>query len=256
MIFEAVSYLKFLWRSTNQHGVHSPFVFDLVTKCFYDGVQYPEYELLANHRKRLLADKNFISVADFGAGSRVFKSNERQISAIAKNAGINEKRARLLFRICRYFKPGVILELGTSVGLGTYPLFLGNPQAQLISVEGCTKTASIARKYLPEIDVVVSRFSSFLQNKPISKNLDSWQLVYFDGNHQKQPTLDYFEALLPTVTEKTVWIFDDIHWSKAMQQAWEIIKNRPEVTVTIDTFDWGFVFFRTDQAKEHFTIRV
>lgn len=29
------SYINFLWNSKNEHGVHSPFVFDLVTKCFY-----------------------------------------------------------------------------------------------------------------------------------------------------------------------------------------------------------------------------
>ena len=55
---------------------------------------------------------------------------------------------------------------------------------------------------------------------------------------------------------KSVWIFDDIHWSKDMEEAWEIIKNHPQVTVTIDTFQWGIVFFRKEQEKEHFVIRV
>ena len=81
-------------------------------------------------------------------------------------------------------------------------------------------------------------------------------LIYFDGNHRKQPTLDYFEALLPTITNDTVWIFDDIHWSKEMEEAWKIIQKHPKVTVTIDTFQWGFVFFRREQPKEHFIIRV
>ncbi|SNZ00317.1 hypothetical protein [Flagellimonas pacifica] len=30
-----ITYLKFLSKSTNQHGVHSPFVFNYVTKCLY-----------------------------------------------------------------------------------------------------------------------------------------------------------------------------------------------------------------------------
>ena len=54
----------------------------------------------------------------------------------------------------------------------------------------------------------------------------------------------------------SVWIFDDIHWSVAIEEAWEIIKQHPKVKVTIDTFQWGLVFFRSEQAKEHFTIRV
>lgn len=75
------------------------------------------------------------------------------------------------------------------------------------------------------------------------------------NNHSKQATLDYFDLLLPTITNETVWIFDDIHWSEGMEEAWEIIKNNPKVTVTIDTFQWGLVFFRYEQEKEHFTIR-
>lgn len=35
MWFRFVSYLKFLAKSTNQHGVHSPFVFKYVTQCLY-----------------------------------------------------------------------------------------------------------------------------------------------------------------------------------------------------------------------------
>ena len=70
----------------------------------------------------------------------------------------------------------------------------------------------------------------------------------------KKATLDYFEALLPTISNDSVWIFDDIHWSTDMEEAWEIIKNHPKVSVTIDTFQWGIVFFRAEQEKEHFII--
>ena len=85
LLFSIRSYWEFLWKSKNQHGVHSPFVFDLVTKCFYDRTIYPEYSILKNYRKSLLQNKNTIEVTDFGAGSRVFKSNTRAIDQIAKN---------------------------------------------------------------------------------------------------------------------------------------------------------------------------
>ena len=76
MLFQIKSYLKFLWNSKNEHGVHSPFVFNLLTKCFYDKKSKPEYSILKNYRKSLLENKNFIEVTDFGAGSKVFKSTE------------------------------------------------------------------------------------------------------------------------------------------------------------------------------------
>lgn len=145
MLFQIKSYLKFLWNSKNEHAVHSPFVFNLLTKCFYDKKRKPEYRILENYRKSLLKNKNFIEVTDFGAGSRVFKSNRRQISKIAQTAGISPKRAELLFRVTNYFQPENILEIGTSLGLATSALALGNPKAKVITLEGCPNTAGIAK---------------------------------------------------------------------------------------------------------------
>jgi predicted O-methyltransferase YrrM len=252
------AYLKFLYHSKNQHGVHSPFVFSLVTKCFYDKRQYPEYSILKNYRKSLLGNYNTIEVTDFGAGSRVFKSNARAINQIAKNAGITQKRAELLFRIVNYFQPENILEIGTSLGLAASALSLGNKNARITTLEGCEKTLAVAQNQFEKFELtnIVSaqtEFDSYLKTRnPGPENLD---LIYFDGNHSKEATLDYFELLLPTITNESVWIFDDIHWSKDMEEAWEIIKRHPKVTVTIDTFQWGIVFFRHEQPKEHFVIR-
>ena len=256
-------YLKFLYHSKNEHGVHSPFVFDLVTKCFYDSKKYPEYIILKNYRKSLLENKNTIEVTDFGAGSRVFKSNQRQIAKIAKTAGIKEKRAELLFRITNYFQPENILEIGTSLGLATSALSLGSQsfgtKATITTLEGCPNTLAIAKNQFEKfefknINSMTVEFSAYLKNCQL--NTEHCQLIYFDGNHSKQATLDYFELLLPTITNETVWIFDDIHWSANMEEAWETIKTHPKVTVTIDTFQWGMVFFRIEQEKEHFVIRV
>ncbi|WP_294961496.1 class I SAM-dependent methyltransferase [uncultured Flavobacterium sp.] len=258
MLFQIQSYLKFLWHSKNEHAVHSPFVFSLLTKCFYDKKSKPEYAILKKYRKTLLENKNFIEVTDFGAGSRVFKSNRRQISKIAQTAGISPKRAELLFRVTNYFLPENVLEIGTSLGLATSALALGNPKAKVVTIEGCPNTANVAQNQLAEFDCnnfenVISEFESFL----ISENIQAanYDLIYFDGNHSKKATLEYFELLLPTINNDSVWIFDDIHWSKDMEGAWEMIKNHPQVKVTIDTFQWGFVFFRREQPKEHFIIR-
>ncbi len=259
MLFQIKSYLKFLWNSKNEHAVHSPFVFHLVTKCFYDRKLKPEYQVLKNYRNSLLENKNTIEVTDFGVGSKVFKSNSRQISKIAKTAGIASKHAELLFRITNYFHPSTILEIGTSLGLATSALALGNPKAKITTLEGCPETAKIAQDQfdkigLTNINSVVFEFNNYFKTQHPTPNTQ--HLVYFDGNHSKKATLDYFEILLPTITNETVWIFDDIHWSEEMEETWGIIKKHPKVTVTIDTFQWGLVFFRKEQEKEHFVIRI
>jgi predicted O-methyltransferase YrrM len=154
-------------------------------------------------------------------------------------------------------QPESVLEIGTSLGLATAALSLGNLKAKITTLEGCPNTMAIAKSQfmqfgLTNINSEVTEFNSYL-SKPQPLN---FKLIYFDGNHQKKATVDYFELLLPTITNETVWIFDDIHWSREMEEAWKMIKKHPKVTVTIDTFQWGLVFFRREQPKEHFVIRI
>ncbi|WP_070786715.1 O-methyltransferase [Flavobacterium crassostreae] len=258
MLFQIKSYLKFLWHSKNEHAVHSPFVFTLVTKCFYDQKPKSEYGILNLYRKSLLENPKTIQVTDFGAGSRVFKSNSRKIAQIAKTAGISRKRAKLLWRVSNYFQAESVLELGTSLGLATAALALGNPKSKITTLEGCPETAQIAQKQfqefgLPSITSVVTEFSSYCNSHLLGTHFG---LIYLDGNHSKEATLEYFEKLLPTVTNDSVWILDDIHWSAQMEEAWKTIIAHPKVTVTIDSFQWGLVFFRREQPKEHFVIRI
>jgi predicted O-methyltransferase YrrM len=257
MLYQFKSYIKFLWHSTNQHGVHSPFVYDLVTQCFYDKKWYEIYAVLSRYRKQLLKSKKVIEVTDFGQGSRVFSSHKRKVSSIAKIAGITPKRQELLFRLAAYFQSESILELGTSLGLGTIALSKGHKDAEITTVEGCPETAKEAQRMLDKfhasnVHLAIQSFDEFFKENPVK----DYDLVYLDGNHHKEMTLSYFHSLLNHNHNDSIFIFDDIHWSKEMNEAWMEITRHPRVTVSIDTFFWGFVFFRTEQPKQHFTIRM
>ncbi|MEX1381923.1 O-methyltransferase [Lutibacter sp.] len=199
-----------------------------------------------------------ITVNDFGRGSKIFKTQNRKVAQIAKVAGISKKRAALLIRLIAYVKPKTILELGTSLGLSTAALSIGNPNASIITVEGCKNTAKKAEELFSEFNLTNIKLinNQFKDALPKLVNNTNFDFIYFDGNHQKEATLNYFKQCLVTATNNSVFIFDDINWSKEMQEAWEEIKNNPKVTITIDTYFWGIVFFRTQQAKQHFTIRV
>ncbi|WP_242091636.1 O-methyltransferase [Aestuariivivens sediminicola] len=257
MLYQSIQYIRYLFNSTNQHGVHSPFVFNLVTQCFYDTTDHKAYRQLKQYRQELLNDKRRIHVTDLGAGSQVMKRQERKISRIAGSAGTTSSRAKLLFRLAQYFNCQTVLELGTSLGMATYALSLGSPKARITTIEGCPNLAAHAQHQLQthvatQIESITGEFCDVLQE--LKSN--SYDLVFFDGNHQKEATLAYFDTLLDTAHNNSLFIFDDIYWSKGMTEAWEIIKQHPRVTVTIDTFFWGMVFFRKEQAKEHFRIRV
>jgi predicted O-methyltransferase YrrM len=257
MWYQIIQYFKFLYKSTNQHGVHSPFVYDLITKCFYDKTNYQAYKTISEYRKALKKNKTQIAVTDLGSGSQKINSKIRCVSKMAKYAGTTYFRAKLLYRIVTYFNSKNNLELGTSLGIATQAMQLGNPKSHITTIEGCpnlsefTKTIFL-KNQISNVTFVNADFQKALK----TLNNNSFDLVFFDGNHQKESTLQYFNALLPTIHNDSLFIFDDIYWSKEMTEAWEIIKQHPKVTVTINTFYWGFVFFRSEQIKEHFTIRV
>ncbi len=251
------SYLFFLLKSKNQHGIHSPFVYELVTICFYDSKKYSEYKAIKTYRNKVLQCNEIIKITDYGAGSRVFKSNERKVSAIAKNAGTTLKKQELLFRLVRYFKPEHILELGTSLGLGTSPLAIANSSSKITTIEGCPNTSKMTQGFfevfeLNNIQLINETFEDFFKASSSVK----YDFVFIDGNHNKEHTLRYFEFLLEKISNHSILIFDDIHWNAEMTEAWQIIIQHPKVTVSIDTYYWGFIFFRKEQEKQHFTIRV
>ena len=88
--------------------------------------------------------------------SKTLQNNKRQISKIAKNAGISIKRARLLGRLANYFNALNILEIGTSLGIATASLSLANSKSQITTLEGCENTANIARNSFNEFDLTSS----------------------------------------------------------------------------------------------------
>lgn len=241
------------------HGIHSPFVYDFVRNVLNDKRNFYAYNQVEALRKQLRHDKTIIEVEDFGAGSAVSKTNQRSIASIAQHAAKPKKWAQLLFRIVNYYQPKTVLELGTSLGISTAYMAMANPHARVITAEGSMAIAQRAQKnfqslHLSSIQQVTGNFDNTLP--AILKSLPELDLAFIDGNHRLQPTLNYFNQLLPSLHDQSVVILDDIHWSADMEQAWHTIHENNAVRLTIDLFFIGLVFF-SDQfkVKQHFTIR-
>lgn len=252
------SYLGHLVRARNRHGVHSPFVYDLISHVLRPRIELPEFETIEAQRADLLDSDQTIRVNDLGAGSRVFDQPTRAVADIAKTALKPAAQAQLLFRLSRYFRTQQVLELGTSFGISTLYLALGANEGTVYTIEGCPQTMRIAQHHFDQlkqrnIQAVLGSFRSKLPET--LQKMGTVDLAFIDGHHAKEPTLEYFEQILPKAHNGTVFVLDDIHWSPGMEQAWETIKAHPRVTVSVDLYNLGLVFLRTEQAKEHFTLR-
>jgi predicted O-methyltransferase YrrM len=257
----ARKYLHYYLTASNGkgHGIHSPFVFDFIKNVLNDKQSYPDYLSIEKIRKQLLADSSVIEVEDFGAGSSVIKTNKRVVSAITASSLKPKKYAQLLYRIVQYYKPEIIVELGTSFGITTAYLASANAASKVFTCEGSGAIASIAKQnfaalQLNNVQLTEGNFAKTLS--PLLSNLTKINFAFVDGNHRKEPTVNYFNQLLNHSTPATILVFDDIHWSAEMEEAWTTIKEHPAVTLTIDLFFVSIVFLNPDiNHKQHFTIR-
>ncbi len=256
-MYQIIAYIKFLLNSTNQHGVHSPFVFNFVTKCLYNTSNYDAYKWINTYRHNLLKSKKVLDVFDLGQGSKSLSNYRRKISKMARTSSSSQKNTKLLFRILQYFNFKTILELGTSLGMATYAMALADESAKITTIEGCPNTSDFAKTNFQNLYINNSKFIKGDFTTIIPRLQDpNYDFIFFDGHHNKAATIQYFESLLPKAHNETVFVFDDIYWSKGMTEAWEYIKKHNSVTVTVDCFYLGFVFFRKEQVKENFKIRV
>lgn len=247
------AYLRYRRKSVSKHGVHSPFVFDLITNTLpTDATDFSNFSA-EKWREECLSNQKQIDVTDFGTG----KSGPRTIASIAKRAAKSPKEGRLLYRIVKRFQPKTILELGTSLGISAQYMHEGARDAKFITIEGCPGTARVAqegfRKHTASLHLRVGKFEDVLPS--VLEELQEVDFVYVDGNHRKQPTLDYFNMIRTYAHNETIFIFDDIHWSVEMEEAWNTICADPDVHVSIDVFHFGLVFFRKEQVKQHFVLR-
>lgn len=259
--FQPIAYLRYWLRSGNAHGLHSPFVYGLYTTVICHDGEFGAYARIEARRQELLASEQLLEVCDFGAGSRVVGASTRRRSVrdIAAHAAKPPRLAQLLFRLVNHFRPATVLELGTSLGLTTAYLAAANSRAQVVTFEGCPATAAVARETFAQLGLRNVRLVEGNLDQTLPATLaglpQPLDFVFFDGNHRYEPTLRYFEQCLAKGHENSVFVLDDIHWSAEMERAWEAIKQHPAVTVTVDLFYVGLVFFRKKQPRQNFWLR-
>ncbi|MEZ5058004.1 MAG: class I SAM-dependent methyltransferase [Saprospiraceae bacterium] len=250
-----LDFFKFYFSAGTLHSVHSPYIFDFCKNVLDDKRFYYAFGGLEQLRKLLLKENQTLQVKDFGAGSAALPDRSRKVKDIAKNSATHPFFARLLFKIVNHYHPKTVLEMGTSLGMSTLYLAMPSQKTRVVSIEGCPETANWAKLNFNRMKVenVDLRIGPFEEKLPeVLKQTSELDIVFIDGNHRKEPTLDYFKKCLEKAGHGSIFIFDDIYWSPEMKQAWSEIKSHPSVSSSIDLFQFGLVFFNPDfKQKQH-----
>jgi len=254
-----LDFIKYWFTSDNAHGIHSPFVFDLYTRVIKPDLKYYIFDDIERCRDTMLISDKKIFVSDFGAGSKKNNAPEKSIRQIASVSLKPAKVGKLLFKLVNEFQSKTIFDLGTSLGITTMYLAGSDSQSTVFTFEGCGNIAEIAESNFKKINfkniyLTIGNLDDTL--KLMVDKTEIIDLAFFDANHKFEPTIRYFEICLEKTNENSVFIFDDIYWSEEMKEAWMTIKNHPSVTLSIDLFEVGLIFFRKESIeKQHFKLK-
>lgn len=231
------SYVKYIFRSGHAkgYGIHSPFVFSLVRDVIYDRKKYYNTDIIKKVRKEI---------------------NKTEYT-IKKSNVISTKYGELLFRLVWYFKPQNILEFGTSLGVRTMYLSMPDTRKNVFTIEKNDILRKIAEKYFKKLKLNnIAMYNGYCAElvPDIMSQLETLDFVVLDC-YSKKEMLDCFQLCLSKVNNETIFIFENLYYSQGNEEAWRLICQNELVTVSIDMFKLGIVFFRKECQKQHFIVR-
>ncbi len=250
------SYFSYRVKAKGRQSIHSPFLFefynDIVKFKGNKETQNCDHMLRENLKSEVLID-----AGGFGAGSRK-KNKPRKVSSIAKLSGSSARWGRFLFAMSERFGGDVVIELGTNLGIGTSYLALGNKNTTVHTFEGNSSlydfsSANFEKNGISNVQAHLGLIQDLLPG--VLSDVKKVDLVYIDADHTYEATVHFFELLKPHLKESSVIIFDDIHWSEGMESAWQEVVSDSMVTLSLDLFFKGIVFFDKGLSKEHFILK-
>lgn len=256
LIFQYLSY-KLFARHKHGQGIHSPFVYGLITKVLTRYKKFPAFQNIEKVRKQYLQSDKPVVIKDHGAGSRTLKKSVRKLKEIVKTSAVSAKYGRMLYHLVTFYQPQIIAELGTSTGISTAYLASAAANTKVLTVEGNTSLAQIARNTFQELNIrnteqITGTFDNALPY--ILQCFKGKVLVFIDGDHQYESIMDYFHRIR-SYSDECLIIIDDIRWSEDMLKAWNKIISDSSVQISIDIFYMGMVLLNRNTQKCHFVIR-
>lgn len=257
-VHDLTSYALHLGKARGRFRIHSPFVYELLENVIRDRAPRAAYIPIEKRLEKLRKDGRKIGVKDHGAGSKWAQEKWRKVKDIALRSGSDKRFGRSLFRLAERFAPEYSIELGSSLGIGSMYL-AGGSEGKLHSIEACPASASIAKESLNEAGMTnaVIHTGTFQESLPaIMEKIPRLDLMRIDGDHRGEALIQLFEEGLQKAHNDTVFILDDIHWSKDMEEAWRRIQEDERVSLSLDLYHAGLLFLRKEQKdKLHLRIR-
>lgn len=266
LLYRAKSWVRHLLtaRNTGGHGIHSPYLFELVRMILHDKNSYYAWEKIESVREQLLHDEREIAYVDYGSGAKVSgEMSKRRVCDVAQNSLETKKYAQILARLVGWLgnetsarKGLYIVELGTSLGVTTAYMASMDSRNRVVTFEGCPAVAEMAKANWDALEIsnIACQLGKITADS--LQKIERVDLAFIDANHTHEGTREYFHVLAEKTHEKSVIVIDDIHYNAEMEKAWRAICDDARVSSTIDLYQMGMVFFDKHYWKRNYKIRL
>lgn len=251
------SFIGYWLNAVDKHSLQAPYIYDLYTKVIKKDADKDIFNEIETVRHQFENSNKKIEIDDLGAGSKVTANSTRAISSIASKGITTPKFCRLLYRLIQHLEARNIIELGASIGINT--LYLAHKEtAKVTTFEGVPSLCAISKEVFRELN----KQNITLLEGNINETLPEFiahstpiDLAFIDANHHFDATMNYFNLLSKKAHNASCFVIDDIHWSEEMEKAWTQIKNHYAVTLSLDLYQMGIVFFNPDLRKQHYVLQ-
>ena len=246
MTHTLLSLIDFYLRADTINKVHSPFLYELISKAFDMKKTYYADSRIEARRAELANRTDKVSFIDYGAKNKGDLKTVR-VSKLMSSSVSNKWKCRFLRNLVLVYQPNHIIEFGTNLGISTAYLRSAKKKAQFTTVEAAEALVEIAQSNLKLLgysaDFRTMTFDDYIRKHPAE--LTTCDFFYLDGDHSYEGTLRYFKAFWQAGPGNMMIVLDDINWSLAMRRAWEEIKQYANC-YSIDIYKMGIIVKRPD----------
>lgn len=225
-------------RHCRGHGIHSPFVFHLVSRVIEERCRYYYFDYID-----LLYKK--------------YAYSDRAKAALIQQRSIKRRDGELLFRLANHFKPTRILQIGATTGISTLYLTSYSTTVRCLSLESDPTLAELAKELYTKAEnsTIEQCVGSYRETLPRAlERLREIDFIFFDLHSEQNSIGQLFIECLKHIHPETVCVINHIHSGKTMRDAWKELQQQPQVSVTIETTSVGIVFFNNKWHKRNYRI--
>jgi Predicted O-methyltransferase len=226
-------------RYSGGHGVHSPFVYSLISKVINVKCAFYCQSDIERIRKEAVC------------------GNDARLTAIARKESITPKCGALLLRLANFFKPERILQMGSGAGVSTLYLSSYSKNTKCTVIERSEEAAFLAKSTIEKynnnsINMIVGEYREELPE--VLSRSSAFDFIFLNMEKSSDDNDYAFRQCLPKVEESSVMIINGIKKSKGMRSFWKTVTENPATTVTIDLYFMGLVFFNKKLHKRNYTV--